>query len=158
MGAFEVFAVDINPVKLQTATGYGAIPIDAASGDPIDAIRELSAGRGVDVALELVGSPHTMQQAVAVLAPHGRAVAVGITHEAFGLDPFNDLVLREAVILGSADHLASEIPILLEMARRGTLDYSRVVTREVPLEAEAVNEALDRLEAFGDEVRTVIVP
>jgi propanol-preferring alcohol dehydrogenase len=158
MGALEVFAVDINPVKLQTATGYGAIPVDATSGDPVETIRDLSTGRGVDVALELVGSPHTMQQAVAALAPHGRAVAVGITHEAFGLDPFNDLVLREAEVLGSADHLASEIPILLEMARRGTLDYSRVVTSEVPLEVGAVNEALDRLEGFGDEVRTVIVP
>jgi propanol-preferring alcohol dehydrogenase len=158
MGAFEVFAVDINPVKLQVATGLGAIPVDAAGGDPVEAIGELSAGRGVDVALELVGSPRAMQQAVAVLAPHGRAVAVGITHEPFGLDPFNDLVLREAQIVGSADHLASEIPILLEMARRGTLDYSSVLTREVPLDPGEVNAALDRLEGFGDDVRTVIAP
>ncbi|HSR16361.1 MAG TPA: zinc-binding dehydrogenase, partial [Gemmatimonadales bacterium] len=129
MGAAEVFAVDINPVKLRIAADLGAVPVDAAQGDPVAAIGRLSAGRGVDVALELVGSPHTMRQAVAALAPQGRAVAVGITHEAFGLDPFNDLVLREAEVVGSADHLASEIPILLEMARRGTLQFSRIVTQ-----------------------------
>jgi hypothetical protein len=33
-----------------------------------------------------------------------------------------------------------------------------VVTRTLPLDAEAINEAMDRLESFGDEVRVVITP
>ena len=83
--------------------------------------------------------------------------SVGLAHGEFGLDAYRDLVRRETEILGSMDHLAHEIPVLLEMARRGILDLDGVITRTVPLDAGRVNEALDRLEAFGDEIRTVIV-
>jgi len=38
------------------------------------------------------------------------------------------------------------------------LDLSSVVTRTVPLDAGAINAAMDDLEAFGPEVRTVITP
>jgi propanol-preferring alcohol dehydrogenase len=44
------------------------------------------------------------------------------------------------------------------MARRKVLDVSRVVSRTVPLEAEAINGALDALERYGGGVRTVVVP
>jgi D-arabinose 1-dehydrogenase-like Zn-dependent alcohol dehydrogenase len=158
LGAFEVFAVDINPVKLAAATAAGAIPVAAREGDPVEQIRDFTGDKGVDVALELVGSPEVMRQAVASLGSGGRAVAVGITDSTFGLDPFNDMVRREAEIIGSGDHLASEIVVLLEMVRRGSLDLSDVVTSTVPLEVDAVNDAMGRLEEFGDEIRTVILP
>jgi Zn-dependent alcohol dehydrogenase len=48
------------------------------------------------------------------------------------------------------------MPLLLELARRGSLDLSRVVTRTVPLEARPINEVMDALERFGGAVRTVI--
>ena len=61
-------------------------------------------------------------------------------------------------IIGSSDHLVSELPTLLDFGRRGLLDLSSVITRTVPLQADAVNAALDDLERFGESVRTVIVP
>jgi propanol-preferring alcohol dehydrogenase len=152
MGAGEVFAVDINPAKLAAAERSGATPVDGTG----DVVAELQ-GR-VDVALELVGLPSLMMTGVAILAPGGRAVAVGITDDTFPLDPFEDLVLREAHLIGSADHLSDEIRVLLGMAGRGDLDVSDVVTSTVPLEADAVNGAMDRLEGFGDDIRTVILP
>jgi Zn-dependent alcohol dehydrogenase len=51
-----------------------------------------------------------------------------------------------------------EFPLLLEYARRGVLDLSQVVARTVPLEAGAINAALDALERFGGVARTVITP
>jgi propanol-preferring alcohol dehydrogenase len=42
--------------------------------------------------------------------------------------------------------------------RRGTLDLSDVVTRTVPLDADAINAVMDELEDFGGGVRTVITP
>ena len=76
----------------------------------------------------------------------------------FSVDAYEDLVLREAEIIGVADHLASELPSLLAIAARGDLDLSRVVSQQVPLEAGPVNQVLEDLASFGDEVRTVIVP
>jgi D-arabinose 1-dehydrogenase-like Zn-dependent alcohol dehydrogenase len=157
LGAGEVYAVDVNPAKLEAAARHGAIPVDASRHDPVLEIRRMN-GSGVDVAVELVGSAPVMRQAVASLDVTGRAVAVGIDRGAFDLDPTADLVHREAEILGSADHTAGEIALLLEMAKRGSLDVGGFVTRTVPLEAAAVNGAMDRLESFGDDIRTVILP
>ncbi|PZR76572.1 MAG: alcohol dehydrogenase [Chthoniobacterales bacterium] len=157
-GAAEVFAVDINPHKLALAERFGAIPVNSLGRDPVEQIQELTAGRGVDVALELIGLPLTMRQAVQSLAILGRAALVGLTRESFSVAPYSELINKEAEIIGVSDHLASEIPLLLDLARTGTLDLSHGIIRTVPLEAGAVNGALDGLEKFGDDVRAVIVP
>jgi len=154
LGASTVYAVDVNPRKLRVAADLGAEPVD---GDD-DAVAILRDRGGVDVALELVGSADVMRSALRSLAPSGRAVAVGITHREFGLDPYRDLVKLEADIRGSADHLSSEIGELLGLAAAGVLDLTDAITRRVPLEAEEVNAAMDRLEGFGDDIRVVIEP
>jgi 2-desacetyl-2-hydroxyethyl bacteriochlorophyllide A dehydrogenase len=155
-GSAKVFAIDINPHKLAIATQFGAIPVDARR-DPVAQIRELTNGRGVDVALELIGLPQTMRQAVQSVAVLGRAAIAGLTPETFEIAPYSELLNKEAEIIGVSDHLASEIPMLLEFVREGKLDLSRDIIRTVPLEAAAVNEALDGLKHFGDDVRAVIV-
>lgn len=155
-GAREVFAVDIKPTKLELAPQLSATPIDAAKSDPVAEIKRLTGGRGVDVALELIGLPQTMQQAVKSLAIQGRALLVGITEKSFEIAPYADILNKEAEIIGVSDHLASEIPSLIEFVRQRKLDLSGVITATVPLDANAINAALDQLEEFGDAVRTVI--
>jgi propanol-preferring alcohol dehydrogenase len=112
----------------------------------------------VDVALELIGKAETMRAAVRCLGPMGRAVIVGISDEPLSIDTYRELLGGENEIIGSNDHLLQELPVLIEAARRGVLDTSRVVTRTVALDASAVNETLDGLERYDAGVRTVIVP
>lgn len=158
LGASDVFAIDINPHKLDLSRRFGAVPVDATADDPIGRLRELTHGRGVDVALELVGLPATMRQAVQAVGILGRAALVGLTRETFEVAPYSEIINKEAEIIGVSDHLASEIPELLEFVQARKLDLSGNLIRTVPLEADEVNEALDNLERFGHDVRTVIVP
>jgi D-arabinose 1-dehydrogenase-like Zn-dependent alcohol dehydrogenase len=158
MGALDVYAVDVDGDKLKVAEELGALPVDAASEDPVAELLSLTGGKGVDVTLELVGLPSTVQQAVGSLAIFGRAVMVGIGDQRVAFSPYNDLLLKEAQIVGSADHLAQEIPLLLELARRGDLSLSTVIGGTVPLEADPINEVLDRLEEGQAPIRTVILP
>jgi propanol-preferring alcohol dehydrogenase len=158
LGAAQVFAVDVNPAKLALATRHGAIPVDAQASDPVRAIREATGGRGVDAALELIGLPRTMEQAVEALAPQGRAALAGLTSERMSIAPYRDVLNREAEIIGVSDHLASEIGELMGFVERGELELAGAVTRLVPLTAAAVNAVLDDLEAFRDDVRSVIRP
>jgi propanol-preferring alcohol dehydrogenase len=158
LGAARVFAVDVNPAKLELAGRLGAEPVDAKSADPVAAIRAATAGRGVDVALELIGFARTMEQAVEVLAPQGRAALAGLTRERISLAPYSDLLNREAEVIGVSDHLSSEIPELIAFVESGALDLAGAVTRVVPLAAFAINGVLDDLEAFRDDVRTVVQP
>lgn len=158
LGAREVYAVDLQPAKRALAERYGAIPVDPAQGDAAEQIRQLSGGRGVDVAIELIGLPLTMRQALRSLAPMGRAVVVGLSDRPLEIDTYRELLGPEAELIGSNDHLLHELPLLIEYARRGLLDLSQVVSRTIPLEAGAINAALDELEHFTAGVRTVIVP
>jgi propanol-preferring alcohol dehydrogenase len=157
LGALEVYAVDINKDRLHQAKQYGAIPIDA-NAYPVAQIARISKGRGVDVTLELIGLPDVMRQAVQSLGVMGRAVLAGITDRPVEIDTYHELIGREAEVIGCSDHLLQEFPLLLDLARRQRLDLSDVVTRAIPLDADAINDALDALERYGGAVRTVIAP
>lgn len=157
-GANRVFAVDINPRKLAFAAELGAVPVNPVGADPVAAIQDLTEGRGVDVALELIGLPLTMEQAVRSLAIKGRAALVGITEKSFSIRPYHEVINKEAEIIGVSDHLASELPELIDLVRRGKLNLSGAITRTVPLDAGVINEALDGLEKFGNDVRVVVSP
>ena len=157
MGAAQVFAVDINPNKLRMAERFGAVAVDASAGDPVVQVREATEGRGVDVALELVGLPLTMRQAVQSLAQLGRAALVGLTDKSFEVAPYSELLNKEAEIIGVSDHLAAEIPELLAMAAGGKLAFGQDIIRPITLDAGEVNRTLDGLERFGDDVRVVIL-
>ena len=157
-GALDVYAVDINEDKLKLATSYGALPVNARQVDPVAEIKRLTKGNGVDVSLELIGLPQTMRQAVQCLGVMGRVVIAGLSNKPLEIDTYHELLGNEAEIIGSNDHLLQELPLLVEMARCKVLDTSLVVSRTIPLDADAINAALDALEQFGSGVRTVIVP
>ena len=154
LGAGEVFAVDTNPTKLTKAAAFGATPL-AADADPVATIQ---AAGGADVAMDLVGSAAIMSQCLQSLAPMGRAVAVGLTPDTFPVGPYTDLVGGESELIGASDHLATEIVELLQLAAAGKLILDGIVERSVPLDVDAINQATDDLERFGNTLRTVIRP
>jgi D-arabinose 1-dehydrogenase-like Zn-dependent alcohol dehydrogenase len=153
----QVCVVEINPAKLATACALGATPIDATAGDPIEQIRDATGGKGVDVAIELVGSAVTMQQAARSLGVQGRAAMIALSKEFLSLRPYPGLINKEAEIIGVSDHLASELPALIEFARRGKLRFPEGTLRLVDLDARQINAALDAVEKSTDHIRTVIV-
>jgi propanol-preferring alcohol dehydrogenase len=154
----EAYVVEINPAKLASAASMGAIAIDARAADPVDQIKEATGAKGVDVALELIGSAKTMRQAVLCLGLLGRAALVGLTTDSMSIFPYMELINKEAEIIGVSDHLASELPALIEFARSGKLRFRPETLRFVDLDAAQINAALDALQDSIDHVRTVIVP
>ena len=157
-GAMEVFAIDINEEKLNLAKQYGAIPINSKNVDVLTEIKRLTHNKGVDVAIEMIGLPQTMKQALQAAGVLGRVVIVGLSNKSLEINTYNELIGNEVEVIGSNDHHLQELPLLVEMARKKVLDTSRIVTKTVPLDADAVNRVLDELEQFSSDVRTVIVP
>jgi propanol-preferring alcohol dehydrogenase len=154
----DAYVVEINAAKLAVAATMGAVAIDARAADPVEQIRNATAGKGVDVALELIGSAKTMRQAVLCLGPLGRAALVGLTAESMSIFPYAELINKEAEIIGVSDHLARELPALIELARSGKLRFPVETLRIVDLDAVQINAALGSLQDSIDHVRTVIVP
>ena len=153
----KVFAVDLQPEKLALAARYGALPVDAGKSDVPAELRRLTAGRGVDVALEFIGHQDTILQALHALAPGGRAAIAGISGQPVPVDTYRDLIGREALLIGVSDHTLAELADLLEIVAEGSLDPGVLVTGSVPLDAAAINRTLDDLDRGSAGVRTVIV-
>ena len=158
LGSGPVYVVDVNPTKLAIAVTHGGIPIDATAGDAVQQIQDATNGRGVDISVDLVGSAITMSQAVRCLSILGRAAMVGLTTEMLSVLPYPDLINKEAEIIGVSDHLAAELPMLIDLVSSGKLEFPKGTLRSVDLDAAQINEALDELERSTHHIRTVIVP
>jgi len=98
-----------------------------------------------------------MRQAVQSLAIQGRAAIAGLSDTTFEIAPYSELLGAEAEVIGVADHLAQDMPLLLDFALRGKLDLTKVITRRVPLDAPTIDGVLDELDRYGVHVRAVIV-
>ncbi|MCZ2127368.1 MAG: zinc-binding dehydrogenase [Anaerolineales bacterium] len=158
LGALDVFAVDRNEEKLALAESYGAIPINATNLDPVAEIKRLTKNKGVDVAIEMIGLPQTMKQALQSAGALGRVVIVGLSDKTLDVHTYTELLSNEVELIGSNDHHLQELPLLVEFARRKILDVSKVVSKTIPLDADAINATLDELDRGSANIRTVIVP
>jgi len=156
--ARDVYVVEINPAKLTSIAKLGAVAIDAKAGDPVEQIKKATGAKGVDVSLELIGTAKTMRQAVQCLGVLGRAALVGLTAESMSIFPYTELINKEVEIIGVSDHLATELPALLEFGRSGKLDFPPGTLPVLHLDAAQINAALDELQDSIDHVRTVIIP
>lgn len=157
-GALEVFGIDINTDKLEMVREHGAIPIHSKETNPVAEIKKRTNGKGVDIAIELIGLPQTQKQAIQSVGPMGRVVFVGLSTQEISLNSYRDVLGNEVEIIGSNDHRLQELPALVAYAAKKMLDTSKVVSKTIPLDADAINKVLDDLEKFGSDVRTVIVP
>jgi propanol-preferring alcohol dehydrogenase len=70
--------------------------------------------------------------------------------------PYTELINKEGEIIGVSDHLATELPTLIEFVRNGKLRFPPETLRVVDLDGGQINSALDALQDSIDHVRTVI--
>lgn len=77
-GAGQVFAIDLEPGRLELAASVGAVPVNARERHPASVLAEATDGRGADTVLEVVGTPSAFESAVGVVRRGGRVVVVGV--------------------------------------------------------------------------------
>jgi alcohol dehydrogenase len=78
-GATLIIVVDSVPTRLETAKHLGAdIVIDFKTHDPIEEIKKITNGRGVDVAIEALGTQQTFESCLRVLKPGGILSSLGV--------------------------------------------------------------------------------
>ena len=78
-GASLIIAVDSLEGRLKMSKEVGAdVTINYKEKDPVSAILELTQGRGVDVAIEALGTEATFQSCMRVLKPAGTLSSLGV--------------------------------------------------------------------------------
>jgi S-(hydroxymethyl)mycothiol dehydrogenase len=157
-GAEQIVAVDVAPEKLGHASALGATDVvDASAADPVEAVRELTGGRGVEFAFSAVSAPDALRQAMQMCAYAGTATLVGIPVPGAKLDAdleadFFGPRITLAVTHGGDTVPQEDFPFLAQAALDGRIDLARFVTSTISLD-----EVPDRLPRIGErgEIRTV---
>ena len=99
-GASAIFATAGNEIKRAACERLGATGINYRARDFVGAIRDATAGRGVDVVLDIVGGDY-LQRNVECLAMHGRLVQIGLIGGARGQINLAMLMQRRLTLTGS---------------------------------------------------------
>ena len=158
-GASQIIAVDISDDKLALARAAGATDvINSKTTNAAERVRELTDGRGVDVAFEVLGRPETFTLALEIIGDGGRMVAVGIAPgKTTAPVEITRLVRRGLRIIGSyGARTRADMPEIIRLAAQGMFRPEKAVTRRFPLdEADAAYQALDRGEILG---RAIVMP
>jgi propanol-preferring alcohol dehydrogenase len=129
----RVFAVDTDDEKLSRLKEYGAdFLINAKSGDVPEQVKKLTAGKGVDVVVDFVGSSKSLVDSVNSLGRGGRLVNLAI-HPGVKLEvTAGQLVMNELIITGSRYTTKHEFLDAMELVRTGRV--KPVVTKTAGLE------------------------
>ena len=137
-GASRIIAVDLTDEKLERARLLGATDVVNASevDDPVEAIRDLTEGRGVHYSFEAIGTRATAEQAFACIREGGTASIIGAGISAPLQIPPNLLIQDrriQGVFMGRTRSRV-DIPRYFELYRQGKLKLDEMVTRRGRLE------------------------
>ena len=160
-GAWEVIVCDVNADRLQRASDFGAtrtLPVSDNEQELIDRVRDLTAGRGVDLAVELSGAPSAVETGVKLPRIGGRYVLIGSTFPTppIALDP-ESIVRRCLTIVGNHNYrpedLGQAVTFLVE--RGGEFPFADLVHDEFALPAA---EAAFARAIQGQDLRVAVRP
>ncbi|MEM2294050.1 MAG: zinc-binding dehydrogenase [Nitrososphaerota archaeon] len=158
MNASQIIAVDIIKKKLEWSKEFGATNvINSHEEDPVKTIKELTEGKGVDIAFEVVGLPNTISQAVESVKVGGRVVLVGLMPVGSMAPIHAARIVRGGLqVLGSyGGRPRTALPKIFNLIERGLLKIDEQVMRKWKL--DEINQAFLSL-ARGEFIRSIIVP
>ena len=158
-GAHTIIAVDVDDRKLEWAKQFGAThTINSRHTDAVQAIRDLTGGNGVNVAIEAVGKPETYAQAFYARDHAGTVVLVGVPSPEMKIElPLLEVFGRGGSLKASwyGDCLPTrDFPMFIDLYLQGRLDLERFVSETITL--DKVEEAFHKMER-GEVLRSVVV-
>jgi alcohol dehydrogenase len=149
MGASLVIGVDSIEGRLNLSRQMGADEvIDFNQEDPVAAIKRLTEGRGVDVAIEALGTEKTFQACLDATRPGGIVSSLGVYGGKLEvpLESFvygiGDKQILTTLCPGGKERMRK----LMEMVRHGRLDLTPLITHRFGLE-----QIEDAYELFGNQ-------
>ncbi|MHA1333556.1 MAG: alcohol dehydrogenase catalytic domain-containing protein [Candidatus Odinarchaeia archaeon] len=149
----RVIAIDIVDEKLDLAKQLGADEtINAKNEDPVEKIMTLTNNKGVDLAVEFIGLPKTIVQAINSVKRSGRAVLVGFSPRDIQVNP-TELILKEVSIKGSRGLLHRTLIEVLTLVKEKKINLKPVITNIFSI--DEINEGISQLRE-GKTIRSIV--
>ena len=158
MGATKIIGVDTVTARMQAATKLGCDHvIDFASVNPVEEIMRLTAGRGVDVAIEALGTQGTFQSALRVLRPGGTLSSLGVysTDLVIPVDAFHAGLGDNRIVTSLCPGGKDRMRRLMAVIDSGRVDLSTLVTHRFSL--DQIEEAYELFSNQRDGVLKVAI-
>ena len=136
-GATTVIGVDRLTNRLEMATRMGADHvIDGSRTDPVDEIMRLTGGRGVDVAIEALGTQATFEAALRVLRPGGTLSSLGVysTDLTIPLGAFSAGLGDNRIVTTLCPGGKERMRRLMSVIEAGRVDLGAMVTHRFKLD------------------------
>ena len=132
-GAERVYAIDLSDNRLGMAASFGAtMTLNPTKVDPVAILLEETKGVGVDMVLEVSGSQQAYNQGLTALRKAGTFVVIGLSSKPIYLDINNNVMYKEAKILGITGREMYETWYqVLGLIRSGKVDLEKVVTHRL---------------------------
>ncbi|NDK38899.1 NAD(P)-dependent alcohol dehydrogenase [Pseudoxanthomonas gei] len=136
-GASMIIGVDMLPGRLEMARKLGADHVvDASQGDVVEQVMQLTGGRGVDVAIEALGTQKTFEAALRVLRPGGTLSSLGVYSSdlTIPLDAFAAGLGDHRIVTGLCPGGKERMRRLMSVIASGRVDLGAMVTHRYKLD------------------------
>ncbi len=155
IGVKEIYMTDISPARRKKAEELGAARVLNPLTDKIPAkMKELSAGNGVDVAVEAVGIEASLKDCMASVRFQGKVIVQGIFTERVPIHMLG-FVTRETTMIGTNSINASTAMSWIE--KKGTKPEA-IITSIIPLDA-IVPKGFEALtQKSKEEIKVLVAP
>jgi len=137
MGATTIIGVDTLPARMDVAKRLGADHVvDFRAGDPIEQIMAMTDDRGVDVAIEALGTQGTFESALRVLRPGGTLSSLGVYSSdlKIPLGAFTSGLGDNRIVTTLCPGGKERMRRLMEVCGSGRLDLKPLVTHRFKLD------------------------
>lgn len=158
MGATTVIGVDAVAERLAIASKLGIdAVVDYKKCDPVAAIRKMTQGRGVDVAIEALGQQQTFESALRVLRPGGTLSSLGVYSSdlRIPLDAFTAGLGDNRIVTSLCPGGKERMRRLMDVVASGRTDLSGLVTHRFSL--DRIEEAYELFSHQRDGVLKVAI-
>ncbi|HEY7493029.1 MAG TPA: L-threonine 3-dehydrogenase [Candidatus Tectomicrobia bacterium] len=134
-GATSIFATEVSPFRRQLATRMGATQVwNPLEVDVVEAVREMTDGKGADVLLEMSGKAQALQHGLQALTQGGRVSLLGLFARPVSLDLSTQVILKDVRLYGiTGRHMFATWYKAARFLKAGRLDPSPILTHRLPL-------------------------
>jgi len=146
-GARDVIVSDRNDYRLDMSKKLGAThTVNATRENIVEAVAEITQGKGVDFAVEACGRPETLHQTFAVIRQKGTVILFGLAHDE-DVFPFNFTAMHDKLprIIATNSARGGDMPVAVEetvaLVQQGRLNLDHLLTHRFPW--TQVNDAFD---------------
>lgn len=134
VGVTEIYNVEISTIRKEKVRAAGStLVIDPTGEDVVSRVRELTGGRGVDVAFECVAASSALQAAMDATRSGGTVVNVSIWSHNADINLFG-LTMRELNLVGTSAYANDHAAVITLLQQGKITDVEQFITGRVAVE------------------------